>query len=86
VILLFFDKIFFLSVLSLPFGLMYLKFRVKILCIFVPCVLRVVLIQCLDFELLMAMVMMMMVVVIISCFTFVVSLYKSPCVLVPAVF
>jgi len=39
----------------------------------------------------MAMMMMMMmivvvVVVIISCFTFVVSLYKNPCVLVSADF
>jgi hypothetical protein len=36
-ILLFFDKIFFLSMLSLPFGLMHLEFRIKMLYVFCIC-------------------------------------------------
>ena len=88
-ILLFFDKIFFLSLLSLPFGLMHLEFRIKMLCVFCICALRV---TCCThavswfWMINWLMAMMMMVVVIISCFTFVVSVYKNLCVLVSAVF
>ena len=40
-ILLFFDKIFFLSMLFLPFGLMHLEFRIKILYVFCICAMDV---------------------------------------------